>query len=321
MNRTLKELKAQSYFRKKTVDFRETPWYNNPVDMQKHPTTHIRNPFVSPVLKWVGGKRQLLNELSSRMPTRIGNYIEPFVGGGALLFDKQPKSFILNDTNEELINVYVQIRDSIDELVAILKHFENNEREFYRIRAQDRDSSFDDLPLVYRAARILYLNKTCYNGLFRVNSAGEFNSPFGFYKNPNIVNEPVLRAVHDYFCESNASFMSGDFTQVLDFVKRGDFVYLDPPYVPVSDSASFTGYTQRGFGEDDQRRLFDFCRRLDKKKVKFMLSNSSVPFIHGLYRDFTIEVVYAKRNVNSIADKRGEVPEVIIRNYENRKKA
>ena len=274
-----------------------------------------KNVLVSPVLKWVGGKRQLLDELRPRMPKRFSCYFEPFLGGGALFFDRQPKIAVLNDTNVELINVYMIIKDRVKELIAFLKEFKNQEDEYYRIRNQDRDNGLSSFSAAYRAARILYLNKTCYNGLFRVNSAGEFNSPFGYYKNPNIVNESVLMAVHDYLNSSDCTFLNGDFEQVLPLVKRGDFVYLDPPYVPVSNSASFTGYTQQGFSDEDQKRLRDFCRRLDSKKVKFMLSNSSVPFVHGLYKGFNIEVVFAKRNVNSVAERRGEVPEVIIRNY------
>lgn len=269
-----------------------------------------------PVLKWVGGKRQLLAELRGRMPKRYTTYYEPFVGGGALFFDRQPQNAFLNDSNSELINVYRQIRDNVEALIDELRRKHNSPEEYYRIRRMDRDGTLERMTQVERAARIIYLNKTCYNGLFRVNSHGEFNSPFGFYKNPNITNEIVLRAVSAYLSACKIQFTCGDYSKALEGICKGAFVYFDPPYDPVSNSASFTGYTQSGFGAEEQERLCRICKELDKKNVKFMLSNSNTPRIQSLYKDFHIETVQARRNVNSDVAGRGEVSEVIVRNYE-----
>ena len=258
----------------------------------------------------------MLSELRRRMPKRITTYYEPFVGGGALFFDRQPTKAFLNDSNEELINVYQQIRDNVEALITALKDMHNTPEDYYRIRRMDRDGTLGRKTPVERAARIIYLNKTCYNGLFRVNSHGEFNSPFGFYKNPNIVNEVVLRAVSTYLSTDNIRFTCGDYSKALEHIKKDAFVYFDPPYDPVSNSSSFTGYTQSGFDAEEQERLSNICKELNKKEVYFMLSNSDTPRIHSLYKDFLIEKVQARRNVNSDVAGRGEVSEVIVRNYE-----
>ena len=276
----------------------------------------VKNPLVMPVLKWVGGKRQLLSELRRRMPKRFTTYYEPFIGGGALLFDRQPQKAVLNDSNSELINVYCQIRSNVMALIEALKQLHNTQVDYYRIRQMDRDGTLAQMSLVERAARIIYLNKTCYNGLFRVNSHGEFNSPFGFYKNPNIVNEPVLLAVSAYLSNDGLKFKCGDYNEALRGIRKGAFVYFDPPYDPVSSSASFTGYTQGGFDADEQERLCDVCKSLNRKGVKFMLSNSDTGRINFLYREFNIDKVQARRNVNSDGAGRGGVCEVIVRNYE-----
>ncbi len=275
-----------------------------------------KNPLVMPVLKWVGGKRQLLPELRRRMPRRFTTYYEPFIGGGALLFDRQPQKAVLNDSNSELINVYCQISCNVKALIDVLKQFRNTQDDYYRIRQMDRDGTLLRLTPVERAARIIYLNKTCYNGLFRVNSHGEFNSPFGFYKNPTIVNEPVLLAVSTYLANHELKFKCGDYNEALKGIRKGAFVYFDPPYDPVSSSASFTGYTQGGFDADEQERLCEICKSLNRKGVKFMLSNSDTDRINSLYKEFNIDKVLARRNVNSDGSRRGEVFEVIVRNYE-----
>ncbi len=200
-----------------------------------------KNKLVAPVVKWVGGKRQLLEEITPKLPKRITTYCEPFLGGGAVLFSLQPKTAIVNDLNADLMLVYEVIRDNVELLIVALEKHENTAEYFYRIRDLDRDkTSYLEMSAVERASRIIYLNKTCYNGLFRVNSSGEFNSPFGHYKNPNIVNAPVLRAVSKYFAANNIQLLHEDFETVLRQVPRGGFVYLDPPFDPVSDSASFT---------------------------------------------------------------------------------
>lgn len=275
-----------------------------------------KNKLVTPVVKWVGGKRQLLDEIGSLLPKRITNYCEPFLGGGAVLFSLQPSKAIVNDLNEDLITVYEVIRDDVEGLIKLLKTHKNTPEYFYSTRDLDRNKdTYKLMSKVEKASRVIYLNKTCYNGLFRVNSSGEFNSPFGYYKNPNIVNEPVLRAVSKYFNNSQISFYSEDFEQTLGRVSKGSFVYLDPPYDPVSDTANFTGYSKSGFDRNEQIRLKKCCDELTRRGVKFMLSNSATDFIKDLYKDYNVIVVKAKRVINSNASKRGEIEEVIITNY------
>ena len=275
-----------------------------------------KNKLAAPVVKWVGGKRQLLDEIAPRLPERITTYCEPFLGGGAVLFSLQPRNAIVNDLNADLMLVYEVIRDDVELLIAALEQHENTAEYFYNIRDLDRDkNAYREMSAVERASRIIYLNKTCYNGLFRVNASGEFNSPFGHYKNPNIVNAPVLRAVSKYLTANNIQLLHIDFEEVLQRVPRGGFVYLDPPYDPVSDTASFTGYNRGGFGREEQERLKRCCDELAARGVRFLLSNSATSFIKELYTGYTVEIVHAKRAINSDASKRGAVEEVLIRNY------
>lgn len=276
-----------------------------------------KNKLVAPVLKWVGGKRQLLETFQPLLPNRITTYCEPFFGGGALLFHLQPHTAYINDINPELIRVYRVIKDNVEALITELARFENTEEYFYAVRDWDRNKvNYDTLSEVQKAARILYLNKTCYNGLYRVNNAGEFNSPFGNYRNPNIVNAPVLRAVSVYFNSADIHMTSVDYAEVLQNIPRGAFVYLDPPYDPVSETASFTGYSKGGFSRADQIRLRECCDELTARGVKFMLSNSATEFIYEQYAAYEIITVQAKRAVNSVVSKRGDVDEVVVRNYE-----
>ncbi|MDR0639499.1 MAG: DNA adenine methylase [Spirochaetaceae bacterium] len=276
-----------------------------------------KNKLVAPILKWVGGKRQLLDVLTPLLPGRITTYCEPFIGGGALLFDLQPKTAYINDINDELIRVYNVIKNDVENLIAALQDFKNEANYFYTVRDWDRDrTKYSTLPDVQKAARILYLNKTCYNGLFRVNNAGEFNSPFGNYRNPNIVNAPTLRAVSLYLNTATIYLTSLDYSEALRTLPKGTFVYLDPPYDPVSDTSSFTGYSKGGFTHDDQIRLRECCDELNAKGLKFMLSNSATDFIKEQYAAYHITRVQAKRAVNSDSTKRGEVDEVVVRNYE-----
>ncbi|MEG1411537.1 MAG: DNA adenine methylase [Terrisporobacter sp.] len=275
-----------------------------------------KNSLVAPVLKWVGGKRQLIPEIEKYFPNKYSTYYEPFVGGGAVLFNFQPKKAVVNDINEELINLYKVVRDDVESLIEDLKKHRNESEYFYDVRSLDRNrEKYEKLTDIERASRIHFLNKTCYNGLFRVNNSGEFNSPFGKYKNPDIVNEITLRAVSKYFNSNDIIFKCGDFEDLLKGIRKGAFVYLDPPYDPVSDSSNFTGYAKGGFNRKEQERLKDLCDKLDSKGVKFLLSNSSTPFIMDLYSDYKIEIIKAKRSINSKGDKRGDVDEVLVRNY------
>lgn len=270
-----------------------------------------------PVVKWVGGKRQLLPEIEKYIPSKFSTYYEPFVGGGAVLFHLQPKKAIVNDINQELINLYQVIKDDVEGLIEDLKNHQNEAEYFYKIRELDRDmDKYNRLSTVERASRIHYLNKTCYNGLFRVNSQGQFNTPFGRYKNPNIVNETTLRSVSKYFNKVNIIFKCIDFEEAVKGARKGSFIYFDPPYDPVSDTSSFTGYDKGGFGRKEQKRLKKLCDKLDKRGIKFLLSNSDTDFILDLYKEYRIEIVHAKRSINSKGHKRGEVNEVLVRNYE-----
>ena len=273
--------------------------------------------LVMPVVKWVGGKRQLIDTLRPLLPKRIAYYCEPFLGGGAMLFCKQPRNAIVNDINEELIHMYEIIRDDVETLIQELEKHPNESSHFYEVRDWDRNpQEYKSRSMVQKAARLIYLNKTCYNGLFRVNNAGEFNTPFGSYKRPNIVNAPTLHAVSKYFREANIVFHSGDYTNVLEELPRRAFVYLDPPYDPVSNTANFTGYTKSGFDRNEQIRLRECCDDLDRRGIRFMLSNSATDFIKNQYGRYNITIVQAKRAINSNAQRRGQVDEVVIRNYE-----
>lgn len=277
-----------------------------------------KDPLVSPILKWVGGKRQLIESIVPLIPEHT-TYYEPFVGGGAVLFHTQPKKAIINDSNEELINIYQVIKEQPEELIALLEsHRDRNSQEyFYEVRSLDRDKGeYAALTPAERAARIIYLNKTCYNGLFRVNRAGEFNAPWGRYKNPNITNETTIRAMSRYFNGAKVTVYCGDYREALKGIRKGSFVYLDPPYMPLSTSSSFTGYTAAGFGPQEQVELKRQCDLLNKRGIKFLLSNSCCDFIENLYQDYIVERVSAKRAINARADKRGAIDEVLVRNYE-----
>lgn len=276
-----------------------------------------KNALVAPIVKWVGGKRQLLQDLTPLFPKEITAYCEPFLGGGAVLFQLQPEVAYINDINSDLMEVYEVIRDNVEELIEALSEHPNEKEHFYQVRDWDRNKEqYRQLSKVQKAARIIYLNKTCYNGLFRVNNSGEFNTPFGNYKKPNIVNAPVLTAVSQYFRQAQISFSSTDYSKVLAGIPSDTFVYLDPPYDPVSVTANFTGYAKGGFDRDEQIRLRECCDDLDRRGIKFMLSNSATEFIRDQYKDYQITTVKAKRAINSKASRRGQVDEVVVRNYE-----
>ena len=274
-----------------------------------------REKKAGPVVKWVGGKRQLLDVLLPLLQKRaFTTYIEPFIGGGAVLFALLPEKAIVNDYNEELIHVYEVIRDDSEALIARLKEHEahHSESYFYEVRQMDREEGYPALSRLEKAARFLYLNKTCYNGLFRVNRKGEFNVPFGKYKHPNIVGEETLRAVACYFQEKEVHFYHQDYADILAMARPGDLVYLDPPYMPLSVSSSFTSYTDKGFSYDEQVRLKEECDKLRARGIPFIESNSDCEAIRELYQDYTIRTVQAARSINSQGTKRGKINEVLI---------
>ncbi len=272
----------------------------------------------APVVKWVGGKRQLLDSILPLLPARMPLYCEPFAGGAALLFALRPERAVVNDLNAELMALYRVIRDDVEALVTDLGRHENSPEYFYALRNLDRNQeAFAALSPVERASRLLYLNRTCYNGLYRVNAAGQFNTPYGRYRNPNIVNAEGLRAVSAYFNAADIRFESRDFAAVLDDLPGASFVYLDPPYDPLSRTSSFTSYSRGGFGREEQIRLKECCDRLTRRGIRFLLSNSATPFILDLYREYAewTTLVDARRAVNSVAEGRGAVREVLVRNY------
>ncbi len=277
-----------------------------------------KNNLVLPIVKWVGGKRQLLEDINNVLPRSFNTYFEPFLGGGAVLFNLQPKKAIVNDLNKELINTYNVVKNNVEELIINLSKHKNESAYFYNLRDIDRTNNFKELSNIDKASRFIYLNKTCYNGLYRVNSLGEFNTPYGNYKNPNIVNAPTLKAVSEFLNCNDIKFYSCDVEQILNMTKKGDFVYLDPPYDPISETSNFTGYNESGFNRDSQLRLKIMCDELDKRGVKFLLSNSATEFILNLYGDnhnYTIKQISAKRYINCQANKRGSVKEVLVYNY------
>lgn len=272
-----------------------------------------RNVMLKPVLKWVGGKRQLLGDIAPLVPSNPSLYVEPFIGGAAVLLHKQPKHARINDFNEELVNVYRVVRDNPDELLNLLREHERNDSSdyFYEVRGIDRTTAFAELTDAQKAARIIYLNKTCFNGLFRVNSAGQLNAPYGRYKHPNIVNEPGIRALSAYL-KGDVDIRCGDYADCLVDLPKGAFVYLDPPYMPITATSAFTGYTQGGFDFGEQERLRDECVKLRDAGIAFLQSNSDCDEIRDLYKGFTIRTVKAKRAINSRGDRRGAVNEVLI---------
>jgi DNA adenine methylase len=268
-----------------------------------------------PFLKWAGGKRQLISTIKKFLPETYLNYFEPFVGAGALLFDLQPSNAVINDINSELINCYRVIRALSNDLIEDLKKHKNTKDYFYQIRELDRSDEFKRLSPVQRASRIIYLNKTCYNGLFRVNSQDQFNVPFGNYKNPNILNIEVIRSINYYLNQNNIEVLNLDFERAVEKAQRGDFIYFDPPYDPISDTSSFTGYSLSQFGKSEQIRLKDVFDRLTIKGCQIMLSNSATEFINKLYCDYNIIKLRANRNINSVGSGRSKIDEFLILNY------
>lgn len=275
------------------------------------------NHLAAPFLKWAGGKRQLVPELKKHLPgvKGIKTYIEPFVGGGAMLFALQPSRAVINDSNPELINAYQTIKDSPQALMDALKRHPNTSEHYYEVRELDRNESFATMPAVDRAARFIFLNKTCFNGLFRVNTQGFFNVPYGYYKNPQYQEYAKIMAVSSYLNKADVCIENADYAMTAQFAGKGAFFYLDPPYAPVAETPSFTGYTVGGFSKNEQTRLRDFCISLAEKGALFMLSNSNCPLIHELYKDFNIHIVTAQRYIAAQAEKRGLVEEVVVTNY------
>ena len=273
-----------------------------------------RRPTPRPFLKWVGGKTQLLEQLLGRIPDNIGTYYEPFIGGGALFFALKPERALLGDFNAELIGTYRAVRDELPMLIKALEGHYYEKNYFYDVRALKPET----LSSTEAAARTIFLNRAGFNGLYRVNSKGEFNVPFGRYTNPLICDHENLEACSSLL--QGAELQQGSFETVLEQTKDGDFTYLDPPYVPLSKTSNFTGYVANGFGPDHQKRLADLLVQLHRKGVRFMLSNAGCEDSRKLYRDLPIpglriETVQARRSVNSRSSARGKVDEILVLNY------
>ncbi len=273
-----------------------------------------------PFVKWAGGKRQIINLLKKYIPDEYDTYYEPFIGGGALLFEMSPKKAVINDANKELMNVYECLKDAekFDKMTRELNAYEREHSEefYYKIRNLDRDKNkYLKLADYKRAARTIYLNKACFNGLYRVNSKGEFNVPFGKKERINTYEGQNLGIICGYLNYNDILILSVDFEESVKDAKKGDFIYFDPPYD--SDTETFNSYTEDGFDKKEQYRLAKVFKDLDKRGCYVMLSNHNTKLVRELYKDYHIHLIEAKRNINSNGKKRGLVEEVIITNYEN----
>ena len=276
-----------------------------------------------PFVKWAGGKRQIIDKLKQYVPDEYNTYYEPFIGGGALLFELAPKNAVINDSNEELMNVYKCLCDEekFKKMCSLLNHYETEHSEdfYYEIRNKDKNkNTYKKLADYTRAARTIYLNKACFNGLYRVNKKNEFNVPFGKKTKVNTYEGSNLITVSNYLTMNNIKILSVDFEEAVKDVKEKDFVYFDPPYD--SETSTFNSYTEEGFSKDEQIRLAKVFKELDRKGAFVMLSNHNTSLINDLYKEYNIHLIEAKRNINSNGKKRGKVEEVIITNYENDRK-
>jgi len=267
-------------------------------------------------LKWAGGKGSLISQYRNLFPDKIERYFEPFVGSGVIFFYiKQvfnPKFVMLSDISEDLINCWQVVRDDVKELIGLLEiHKEKHNKEYYY---DTRALLPQGISTVQRAARLIYLNRTCFNGLYRVNSKGEFNVPMGDYKNPRILDVKNLKKASKML--KGVKIETRSYNNILKQVKKDDFVYMDPPYCPISKTSSFTSYTGSPFLEKEQEELANFCKKLDKKGCKFILSNSGCKFIRDLYKNFKIIPITAKRMISADSSKRGNVRELVALNYQ-----
>jgi len=272
-----------------------------------------------PFVKWVGGKRQLINQFKNLgllspkdFDFENNKYFEPFIGGGAVFFEILPKNSIISDMNIELIKTYQTIKDNVEKLIDSLKKHENNKEYFLEIRRKSI-TELDDLSI---ASRFIYLNKTAFNGMFRVNSRGEYNVPYGKYSNPLICDEDNLLNVSSVL--QNVEIYHRDYSEVKKFAQKGDFIYFDPPYYPLNKTSSFTSYTKEGFLESTQVELRNIFEELSSKGCYVLLSNSDTDFIRNIYKDIknvNIQQVFAGRAINSDSSKRGKITELVISNY------
>ncbi len=276
---------------------------------------------VKPFVKWVGGKRGILSQIMNYFPKKFDAYYEPFIGGGAVFFELYSKGMlddkkvVVSDINSELINCYTIVKNSPEDLIKSLENFKkNHSKEFYyEIRSWDRDENFMQINPIDRAARFIYLNKTCFNGLYRVNRKSQFNVPMGKYKNPNIVDTDTIHNASKAL--KNVTIKEQSFKEVVKEAKKGDFVYFDPPYYPLNDTSNFTSYNEFLFLEEAQEELYKIFCELDKKGCYIVHSNSNTKFIKKLYANYDMHIVNANRFINSKSNGRGKIDEVLIRNF------
>ncbi len=278
--------------------------------------THSYVNGTSPILKWAGGKQRLLRQYAPHFPEKsaVHRYFEPFIGGGAVFFHLQYPNSTLSDRNEKLIELYRMVQRDVEGVIDALKPHRNEADYYYQVRSQDPAT----LTAVERAARIIFLNKTCYNGLYRENQKGIFNVPFGRYSNPKICDERKLRAASHAL--QGVDLVTGDFDELAKIAEAGDFYYLDPPYAPLNGTSNFTTYSKSGFDEDDQRRLADMVHSLTDKGCFVMLSNSSAELVYDLYQGhgYRFIPIKARRMINSKGDRRGHVKELLILNFDEK---
>ena len=274
---------------------------------------------LKPFVKWAGGKRQLLVHILELLPAKYNNYYEPFIGGGALFFHLKPKNASINDVNTDLLAIYKTLHDKSEfaKMIFLLDEHEKNHSEdyYYEVRDMDRTLGYHDLEDSEKAARLIYLNKSCFNGLYRVNSKGYFNVPFGKKDKVKTYDIENLRAINEYFLNHEIKISNLDFEDAVKDAKKGDFIYFDPPYDPVDEKDSFTAYSKNNFSRKDQIRLANLYKDLNDKGVFLMLSNHNTKLIYELYKEFNINVVKATRMINSKSSGRGHIEEVIITNY------
>ncbi len=281
--------------------------------MQELDPTHAVNPFV----KWVGGKRRSLPKLMRYVPRNISTYVEPFVGGGAMFFALKFKRALINDSNPELMAAYKVLKDKPYELIELLKTFKFDKENYMAIRSWDKEKDFSKRSDVEHAARLIYLLKTCFNGLYRVSSKNYFNTPMGkFSGEPKICNEESLLAVHNYLKQNDTEIRCCSYVELFKDIPDDAFVYLDPPYAPLSKTSSFTSYQSQVWNDSAQRTLAFFCTELDKRGIRFMQSNSTAPICFELYKKFNITTLNAKRYINSDGAGRGDIKELVITNYD-----
>ncbi len=289
--------------------------------------------IVKPFIKWAGGKSQLLNVIRNKYPENIKKYCEPFIGGGAVLFDIltnfKPEKILINDINNELINTYINIRDHVEDMISILSdmqekfwYMDNNQRKEYFYTQRDKfnygiENNIND---IFMAAFFIFLNKTCFNGLYRVNNKGLYNVPMGAYKKPIICDTDNLRTISNLL--QNTIIKCGDYSECVDFIDNETFVYIDPPYRPLNKTSSFTSYSKTVFGDEQQIQLFGFIERISQKGAKILASNSDPKnidehdnFFDDIYKNFTISRVEAKRMINSKSSGRGVLNELLISNF------